>query len=82
MERDIKSIVVLLLTQAMINLGEIRDPVHQSTRVFLDKGKVFVDLLEVLQEKTRGNLTPAEEEYLDQVVHNVREVYRRKAREE
>ena len=79
MGKDFKSIVVLLLTQAMINLGEIRDPVRQSTTVSLEKGRIFIELLECLRQKTRGNLTEGEREYLEGVLKNIRLVYQRKS---
>lgn len=81
MEVDFKSIVLLLITQAMINLGEIDNPIKKTSRVDLKGAKVFIDLLTILKQKTDGNLTENEAEYLSQVLFNVNEVYKKKLNE-
>lgn len=78
MEIDIKSIIVLLATQAMINMGEIQDPITQEAKNDLDGASVFMQLLEVLELKTRGNLTPPEEAFLVEVKDNLDQVYNKK----
>jgi hypothetical protein len=78
MNIDLKSIIVLLATQAMINLGEIKDPINHEVKHNLDGAAVFIQLLEVLETKTRGNLTPEEENYLMEVRENLEKVYQKK----
>jgi len=75
---DFKSIILLLITQAMINLGEIKNPIEKASKLNLKGAKVFLDLLAVLKDKTKGNLTKSEETYLSQVLLNVNEVYKKK----
>ncbi len=78
MEKDIKSIIVLLTGQAMINLGEVIDPVTGQTRNDPEGAYVFIELLEVLETKTKGNLTGAEASFLTEVRENLAKVYQKK----
>ena len=63
MKRDIKSIIVMLATQGMINLGEIKDPISNETNLNLEGAEIFIELLEELELKTRTNLTDEEENF-------------------
>jgi hypothetical protein len=78
MGKDIKAIVVLLATQAMINMGEILDPITQESRRDLDGAATFIQLVEVLEAKTRGNLTPEEQTFLVEIKENLDKVYQKK----
>ncbi len=78
MKRDIKSIMLLLATQGMINLGEIHDPISEVTAVNLPGAEVFIQLLEELEIKTKGNLTDEEDVFLKELLGNLKKVYRKK----
>jgi len=78
MDKDIKSIIVLLATQAMINLGEIKDPITGEGRFNLEGAEIFIKLLTVLTDKTKGNLTDNEEEFLNDVRANLETVHLKK----
>jgi hypothetical protein len=78
MDKDIKAIIVLLATQAMINMGEIPDPITHDSREDLDGAATFIELVEVLSDKTKGNLTPEEDSFLVEVRANLDKVYRKK----
>lgn len=78
MRRDIKSIILLLATQGMINLGEINNPVSDEKTLNLEGAELFIELLEVLGEKTKGNLTPDEDGFLNNIVANIKQVYAKK----
>ena len=41
----------------------------------LEAAKLYVDMLQVLEDKTRGNLTPEEKKLLDQVLYEMRMRY-------
>ncbi len=76
--RDIKSVILLLATQGMINLGEINDPVSNEMTLNLEGAELFIELLEVLAEKTKGNLTPDEQGFLNDILTNIKQVYAKK----
>jgi len=71
MNKDINAITVLLATQGMINIGAVPDPITRETRSDPEKAMVFLQLLEVLREKTRGNLTGDEEDFLNSAIENM-----------
>src|SRR5256885_1238644 len=68
------SLVNSILTQAMLYLGEIA-PQGSEPMLNLDMAKYQVDLLGLLEEKTRNNLTPEEQHLLDTVLYDVRTRY-------
>ncbi len=82
MKRDIKSIILLLATQAMINLGEIKDPVSGESTVNIQGAEVFIQLLEELEIKTQGNLTDEEDVFLTDILTDLKKVYEKKLTEQ
>jgi len=74
MKADFKAIALMLATQAGIHLGTIPDPIHQTRHLNLDKAGLFLTLLEVLEEKTRGNLNDEECEFLSGLIRNLKDV--------
>lgn len=66
------SFVFSLSTQALVHLGEIPDPVDNATRVQLEGARQIIDILAVLNEKTRGNLDPAENALLENALYDLR----------
>ncbi len=53
-----------LATQALMQFGEIPNPITGEREVNLPYARYTVQLLEVLEQKTRGNRTAEEEQYL------------------
>ena len=66
-----KELVSLFATQALMYLGAIPD---QSGRamVSLDVAKLNIDLLGVVQDKTKGNLSEEEQQMIDGTVNELR----------
>lgn len=71
-EIDFYSFVVSLATQALIMLGEMPHPETGQTITHLEGAKQTIDILVMLQRKTKGNLTTEEERMLDEVIYNLR----------
>ena|SRR5688572_2048282 len=67
-------LVSQLMTQTLFYLGELA-PRGGEPVVNLDMAKHNIDLLGVLEEKTRGNLTPEEKKLLDSVLYELRMRY-------
>jgi len=63
-------LVSSLATQAMVSLGRI--PIEGKLIKQLDLAKHHIDLLTVIEEKTKGNLTAEEEGMLTNVLHELR----------
>ena len=57
-------LVTSLATQAMAALGQIPGDDGKPLPMNLDYAKHFIDLLGVLEEKTKGNLDEAEASFL------------------
>ena len=72
---DFTTIVSMLATQAMLNLGTLPNPMTGKTDRNLSQAKHAVDLIEVLQEKTKGNCNPQEEAMLQNLLHELRMAY-------
>ena len=59
-------------TEAMVALGQLPNPVSQEVTVHLDHARYSIDMLQVLEEKTRGNLDAAEAKMLSDLLHQLR----------
>lgn len=57
--------------QALIQLGEVEDPVTKMPSPDLEAAKMSIDLLATLKEKTSGNLTAQEEKLLDSLLFDL-----------
>jgi len=64
-----------LSTQALLHLGEIEDPAAQRAERDLDAAKQVIDILGILQEKTRNNLEQGEQTLLDSILYDLRMRY-------
>lgn len=58
------TLILSLSTQAMIGMGEIPDPMTGEPATNLAMAKQTIDLIGVLKEKTKGNLSKEEEQFL------------------
>ena len=67
--------VLGLSTQALLHLGEIQNPMTRALERDLGAAKHVIDILGILQEKTRSNLEPGEESLLDSVLYDLRMRY-------
>ena len=69
---DFSSLILSLSHSAMVQMGEIPDPFSNKREKNLPLAKQSIDLIAVLQEKTKGNLTKAEEALLTNVLYDLR----------
>ena len=72
---DLTSLLVMLYGDAMANLGQAPDPVSGRPHVDLDQARFAIDLLAMLQEKTRSNRTPDESAVLEEMLTTLRMGY-------
>lgn len=78
---DFSSFIFSLSTSALLHLGEVPDPVSQKRGKNLPLAKQTIDILAILREKTRGNLTSAEEQLMDHLLTDLRWRYVREVKE-
>ena len=72
---DFKFFISTLSLQASIFLGQIPNPVTEKTEEDLAQAKFIIDTLGMLQEKTKGNLTAEEADFLENLLYELRTVY-------
>jgi len=61
-----------LSTSALIQLGEIQDPMSKQTVKNLPLAKQTIDLIGMLKEKTKGNLTSDEENLMENMLYDLK----------
>ncbi len=62
-------------TQAMLAMGMIPDPATGQVIKNKSAAKFHIDMLGIIQERTKGNLNQGEEEALNGVLHNLRMMF-------
>lgn len=68
--------VLSLAHTAAVHFGDVPDPVSGKTgEPNLDAAQQMIDILALLEEKTRGNLSAEERQLLDQVLYELRMRY-------
>jgi hypothetical protein len=69
---DFLNLVVSMSHSALLHLGDAPDPATGGLEKNLPLARQTIDLLAMLQEKTRGNLTGDEERVLSQAIYDLR----------
>lgn len=65
--------VISLASTAAIHLGDLVDPVtNQQAPTNLEGASQMIEILSLLEEKTKGNLSPEERQVLEQVLYELR----------
>ena len=70
-----ETLVTMLFTQALAALGQFPGPEGQISEVNKPLAKYFIDTVDLLGEKTKGNLSEAESQILSQSLHAMRMAY-------
>ncbi len=69
---DFHTFVLSLGSSALLHLGEIEHPDVGATQKDLPLAKHTIDILVMLEQKTKGNLTPAEEKLIQSLLYDLR----------
>lgn len=77
---DFSSLVLPFFTQALIELGQENDPKDKKEKKNFDLAKRLIDLLDLLKERTKGNLKPEEEKFLNSCLHQLKIAFMEKAK--
>jgi hypothetical protein len=65
-------LVTTFVTEAMVALGQLPHPVDNKLAFDPHHARFAIDMLEIIAEKTKGNLTPQEDRGLQDVLHQLR----------
>jgi hypothetical protein len=74
-EINFSTFVISLSTQALMNLGEIANPLSGKVETDIPVAKQMIDILGMLREKTRGNLNGGEEQLMEDILFDLRMKY-------
>jgi Domain of unknown function (DUF1844) len=74
-ELGFSTFILSLSTSALVHLGELPDPVTSEKGTNLQLAKQTIGVIELLKEKTKGNLTNEEEKLIDTVLYDIRLKY-------
>jgi len=68
-------LVYMFETAALQQMGKLANPVTRKIEKNLEQAKYSIDILEVIQEKTKGNLNEGESKFLEHVLFELRMNY-------
>lgn len=65
-------LVIMFQGACMQHLGKIKNPMTDAVERDLEQAQAMIDLLEMLQTKTKGNLTTEEDSFLRNIVRELK----------
>lgn len=72
---DFATFVLSLATSAQVHLGVVPNPATGGQKSDLGAARQTIDILGILQEKTKGNLTDEEARLLKHLLYDLRMIY-------
>ena len=72
---SLELLISTLATEAMMAMGQLPHPATNEASVNPDHARYVIDMLEVLQKKTKGNLEPQEDTMLTDLLHQLRMLF-------
>ncbi len=74
-EINFATFIISLNASALVHLGVLGDPATGKNVKNLPMGKQTIDILGMLEEKTKGNLSKEEENMLKNILYDLRIIY-------
>jgi len=74
-EPTLDVLVTQLAAQALMQLGEVPNPLSGQPEISLDRARFTIGLIEVIEATTRGNLNPPQDRHLKETLARVRAKY-------
>ncbi|HVT28446.1 MAG TPA: DUF1844 domain-containing protein [Lacipirellulaceae bacterium] len=72
---SLELLLTTLATEALVAMGQVPHPVTGKSQTQRNQAKFLIDTVDVLREKTKGNLTTSEQQVLDSLLHQLRMVF-------
>lgn len=69
---DFSSFVLSLYSSGLVQLGKVEDPSTGKKEIHLDLAKHTIEIIAMLEEKTRGNLNEEEQNLLKALLSEIR----------
>lgn len=74
-EMTFSAFLMSLSTSALMHLGQFEDPITHEKKVDLPLARQTIDIVGLLKEKTKGNLTSEEETLLNNLLYSLRLIF-------
>lgn len=68
---NFSTFLLSLSTSALVSLGELPDPIKNENNINLTLAQQTITIIEILKEKTMGNLTPEEDHLIDGILYDL-----------
>lgn len=72
---DFPSYILSYYTQGMVLLGEVPNPYTNKKEEDIEAARHMIDILSMLEQKTKGNLSKEEQQLLESVIYELRIKY-------
>lgn len=72
---DFAAFVMMLTNNVMMFLGQVPNPLTQQPQIDLAQAQHTIDVIMMLREKTRGNLTTEEDRFLQELLPQLQMAY-------
>lgn len=72
---DFSTLILSLSTSVLLHLGEIPNPQTNKSEKNLELARHTIDIIDMLKQKTKGNLTEGEGGLIDNVLYDLRMRY-------
>jgi hypothetical protein len=68
-------LMTMFATEAMAALGQLPNPVNNELSINIEHARYAIDMLQMLEEKTKGNLDPNEAKTIEDLLHQLRMLF-------
>lgn len=68
-------LLTTLATEALVALGQVPHPVTGKMEAQRNQAKFLIDTVDILRQKTAGNLTSSEAEAIESLLHQLRLIF-------
>ena len=65
-------LILMFQTAAMQHMGKLKNPLTDAIERDMSQAQISIDMLEMISEKTKGNLSEPESRMLTSVLHDLR----------
>jgi Domain of unknown function (DUF1844) len=72
---SLELLLTTLGTEALMAMGQLPHPMTGEFHAQPNHAKYLIDMIEMLRDKTKGNLTPGEQQLIDSLLHQLRLVF-------
>ena len=72
---SLELLLTTLGTEALVAMGQLPHPVTGKLHPQRNQAQYLIDTIDVLRNKTKGNLTPGEQQLIDSLLHQLRMLF-------